>query len=59
MTSMAFLIAMLFAVVILLPVTVVWMANRLGMFAETVKRSQVVPFPNWAAHAYHRHTDAA
>jgi hypothetical protein len=59
MTPMAFLFAVLFAVVILLPVAAVWMANRLGVFAESVKKSQILQFPHWATHEYHRHIDAA
>jgi hypothetical protein len=59
MISMAFLFAVLFAVVILLPVAAVWMANRLGVFAESVKKSQILQFSDWATHAHHRHIDAA
>jgi hypothetical protein len=56
---MAMLFAVLFAVVILLPVAAAWMANRLGVFAETIKKSPILQFPAWATHSHHRHSDAA
>jgi hypothetical protein len=59
MTPMALLFAVLFAVVILLPVAAVWMANRLGVFAEAIKKSSIIQFPDWATHSHHRHSDAA
>jgi hypothetical protein len=59
MTPMAFLFATLFVVVLLLPVVAVWMANRLGIFTESVKKSRIVQFPDWPAHSNHRHSDAA
>ena len=59
MTPMAFIFALLFAVVILLPVAAVWTANRLALLAHSANRSQVLQFPGWPAHSQHRHIDAA
>lgn len=59
MTPMAFLFASLFAVVVLLPVTAVWMGDRLGLLARSLKKPQIIEFPHWAIHTHHRHSDAA